>query len=785
MRKFRGLGALMVIGGILVSACGSDEGMDGGAPPPPPLGAGGEYLGPAQRSALTLWMAKRAAAAENNMCWRRSYGRGVGDVLSECPGLDRSGALCYPECKSGFKGVGPVCWERCRSGYTDDGAFCRKDPQIYAKDSYGRGAGYAVWDEDRCRDESDRGCEYYGAMWYPRCRSGYEAVECCICRERDCASGYVDDGAFCRKPGGIYAKESYGRGAGVPMTCPSTQPFDCGAACAKNEAWCAVGVMNMILAPIELATNIVAAVVSGGTVNAAKASLKSTLASAAKQAGKAAARTALRQSKTFSELATKLAGYVAKAIVKKYGPDIVQEVGEKAAENILIATLTDGDKEMLDIFADVDPTGVAAVIEAFYHPTCLSDDMPDLSLFADAKLPSNLAKKRPTSQSSTASGALPANAVDTETNGAVATTNSEANPWWKVDLGQEEWVGRIAIHRVAEAGSYPVLRVILTDSAGQFVTAKTVSGGDNARIEANFSAPGRYVTVQRVGTGALSLAEVEVHENELRDTYRQAGWVDLVRGSPTTQSSKLGSSGGAELAVDGDPATASVTREEDRPWWQVDLGSPERVENIVVDGDLTDFDVVVLDTTTRELARIPFTGTIAGPTEFKVAEKGRYIRVELRGRGVLKLRSVAANALRANFALAKDALQSSNASVATLASRAVDGDPATASMTAVVGVGLLTPSWEVDLGRARDITRVKLVETNGLADYQVSVLDETTACVSVANKRVCYPSKTVVQTVHVAGAAEPTELVRLIARGRYVRVTRRAGPLSFGEVQVF
>ena len=72
-----------------------------------------------------------------------TYGRGAGSPLNSCgSGEQQNGQLCYPDCKSGYSGAGPVCWENCPSGYHDDGATCRKDADIFAKSSYGRGAGH-------------------------------------------------------------------------------------------------------------------------------------------------------------------------------------------------------------------------------------------------------------------------------------------------------------------------------------------------------------------------------------------------------------------------------------------------------------------------------------------------------------------------------------------------------------------------------------------------------------------------------------------------------------------
>jgi hypothetical protein len=74
------------------------------------------------------------------------------------------------------------------------------------KQTYGRGAGTPI-------DSCAAGEEKDGALCYPRCRDGFVG-EGPLCFRR-CPSGFVDDGLTCRKPGDIYAKDSYGRGVGT------------------------------------------------------------------------------------------------------------------------------------------------------------------------------------------------------------------------------------------------------------------------------------------------------------------------------------------------------------------------------------------------------------------------------------------------------------------------------------------------------------------------------------------------------------------------------------------
>lgn len=132
-----------------------------------------------------------------------------------CPaGTEQDGQLCYPLCEAGFTGNGPVCYRNCPAGYTDDGALCRLDAHIFAKASYGRGGGTGLV----CAANQ----EAQSGLCYPRCIASHYGSGP-VCWQR-CPAGYVDDGAFCRRPFPlhIFAKNSYGRGAGGPVTvCPA------------------------------------------------------------------------------------------------------------------------------------------------------------------------------------------------------------------------------------------------------------------------------------------------------------------------------------------------------------------------------------------------------------------------------------------------------------------------------------------------------------------------------------------------------------------------------------
>lgn len=127
-------------------------------------------------------------------CVPSKYTRGTGTPMQCRWDLIQSGAICYRPCKTGYTMVAGVCWQSsCPDGYRDDGAMCAKPA------AYGRGAGYAIWDEDKCESRNPSlGCEKWGAMWYPKCREGYKAFGANVCSPV-CPSGMTDTGVSCLK----------------------------------------------------------------------------------------------------------------------------------------------------------------------------------------------------------------------------------------------------------------------------------------------------------------------------------------------------------------------------------------------------------------------------------------------------------------------------------------------------------------------------------------------------------------------------------------------------------
>jgi Tectonin domain len=353
---------------------------------------------------------------EGQLCWKKSFGRGVGTVPTQCSsGYEKDAGLCYSTCKAGYKGVGPVCWSSCPDGFRDDGAFCAKPA------AYGRGSGYP-WkfgdglndDGMRSRCEGDNGagnCEKYGAMYYPKCKANFHAVECCICSP-DCPSGTTDIGVSC-------AKASYGRGVGtVPSCgnlsydaglcyescprdfdgvgpicwgkCPSDFPFPCGAGCAVSETACAAAVTEMTVETVSVAATILSFPFGGpGAMAAARTGIK-----AATNVAKTGFKATLVGVKTAVKTNAKA---FAKATVKSYlksqvtdPKNIVSNIwtvaGKAGKKGTSLAATNQASREMGELKTEgqfdytmlmsLDPTGFSSMIYSFAkYGSCSVEDL--------------------------------------------------------------------------------------------------------------------------------------------------------------------------------------------------------------------------------------------------------------------------------------------------------------------------------------------------------------------------------------------------------------------------
>lgn len=363
----------------------------------------------------------RPALAQGDVCWRDSYGRGVGTVPGNCDmHQDKSGLLCYPKCKSGYTGLAFVCWQDCPKGFRDDGAFCAKPAP------YGRGVGFPWKFGDkafsldaaraRCAKKHGRGnCEKSGQIIYPKCKPGYKNVGCCVCSPI-CPSGMgTDIGVSCTKksytrrtilpscPPGMDAdaglcykkcKPGY-RGVGPVCwgTCPKDKPVDCGAACAKSSGDCALAVTDQVVSVTDIVSTIALSVVTGGAGGAAKQVATKGAKTAVKVGTKAAVRHGAKQS---MKQAAKKLGRVSKSKIKaslKTMRAKARRSGNKDAEKLTDEDIeriadaldkartaaelgTDPPMDILEVMEMADPTGVMSVVQAYNKPICSAPSPP-------------------------------------------------------------------------------------------------------------------------------------------------------------------------------------------------------------------------------------------------------------------------------------------------------------------------------------------------------------------------------------------------------------------------
>ncbi len=318
----------------------------------------------------------------SDLCWRHSYGRGAGTIPAGCSGgMNNQNGLCYRNCAAGYHGEGPVCWQNCPSGFTDIGVSCAKPKP------YGRGAGYPWKFGDplddsrmfaRCQAAHGRGnCEKSGAVVYPKCKPGFHPVGCCTCSP-NCVNGMRDDGAFC-------AKKSYGRGAGIIPTgcgqkvndaglcyprctsgyagvgpvcwgqCPATHPVNCGAGCATSSDACAGNVTDQVTSVLDTTLTIVEVATTGGAMTAAR--------KAAQTGAKVAIKTAIKKASANLRNLTKSQ---IKQQLQKMAREQGKELAQSQAELWATALATGEDFDP----ADLDPTGIAAIVKAYNKPVC-------------------------------------------------------------------------------------------------------------------------------------------------------------------------------------------------------------------------------------------------------------------------------------------------------------------------------------------------------------------------------------------------------------------------------
>ncbi|XP_019614540.1 PREDICTED: uncharacterized protein LOC109462428 isoform X1 [Branchiostoma belcheri] len=280
----------------------------------------------------------------------------------------------------------------------------------------------------------------------------------------------------------------------------------------------------------------------------------------------------------------------------------------------------------------------------------------------------NIARGRPTQQSSVAHGGVPGRAVDGNTNsqwgGSSCThTGNDNQPWWRVDLGSSNCVDRVVVTNRADCcperlqnfkvyvGDNPNVVANPTCGGAQSVTGKaTITVDCGGRT-------GRYVGIALPGRQYLTLCEVQVFGGAALiklPSQCAASSTNIARGRPAQQSSQYDGNSVAGRAVDGNTnarwsgRSCSCTRNDNQPWWRVDLGSSNCVDRVVVTNRadccperLQNFKVYVGDN--PNVVANPTCGgaqSVTGKATITVdcgGRTGRYVGIALPGRQYLTL----------------------------------------------------------------------------------------------------------------------------------------------------
>jgi hypothetical protein len=318
----------------------------------------GATLTARQLETVVDWVQAETSISTTPFCYKTSsYDRGIGIAPSCGSGQQMDAGLCYTPCRSGYSGVGPVCWttkpltynpgthciadilgtcvawamNSCRDGYTGDQiATC-----YINKASYGRGAGTLP---NSCN--SNR--QMQAGLCYNNPRAGY-TCNVTVCSPV-CAAGTVD----------------------------------CGQACATDANTCFSNIADMVITPLEVLAFITTDGAAGTAtiaINVAKAAVETAKLANELATAQLSLKGAVADFMNVAEqnLAAMSTDDVEAAIAKGYGRGsanyryIAREWSSRLLLSLIAQLLVDMDTIMITA---MDPTGVAATIDAFAKPPC-------------------------------------------------------------------------------------------------------------------------------------------------------------------------------------------------------------------------------------------------------------------------------------------------------------------------------------------------------------------------------------------------------------------------------
>ena len=180
--------------------------------------------------------------------------------------------------------------------------------------------------------------------------------------------------------------------------------------------------------------------------------------------------------------------------------------------------------------------------------------------------------------SSSASGTTPADAIDGNTSTRWSTGAAQTNgQWYQLDFGQTQTFNRLLLDAGTSTGDYPRGYQVQVSSDGTSWTTVATGTGTSQAVLVQFPVQvARYLKIIQTGTSSnwWSIQELNVY-GEQEDS--RSGWV------ATASSTESG--GSPANAFDGNLNTrwSSGTAQAPGQWFEVDQGSPQWFNHIVMD----------------------------------------------------------------------------------------------------------------------------------------------------------------------------------------------------------
>ncbi len=442
----------------------------------------------------------------------------------------------------------------------------------------------------------------------------------------------------------------------------------------------------------------------------------------------------------------------------------------------------------------------------------------------------NLAKGKKVSQSSTLYSGYAERAIDQNTDGiwmnhSVTHTREESNPWWEIDLGKISNITSISIWNRTDCCKSRLTDFYLMVSEIPFGTNSLNSlindpgiwfmlfnKFPDPSVTTTINRTGRYVRIQLVGSGPLSLAEVIINGTTVTTPIAE----NIVLGKNVEQINDA-YGGIPERAIDNNTngawSSGSVTHTRFNPnsWWQVDLGKIYKINSIEIwnridnccKGRLSNFYIFV--------SNEPFISFDPGQTlnqpgiwniiqsvypdpcfTATVGRTGRYVRIQLVNPGELSLAEVRimgvpVDVISENLALNATVTQI-NTIYGGIAERAIDDnkDGIWINHSVTHTDNETNAWWEADLG---ELCNIESVEIFNRTDCCMNRLSEFYLLIGkqpfISHDLSLTLNQPGVWKHYQAPYPNPAQLIDVNESGRYLRIQlANANNLSLAEVVI-